>query len=174
MTPYDALVAEIRAKRDHYEAIIRSALHECATEHPTVLAQHCDDAHTLEQFVEAHLYDLEELTLDHDPGLKWCSGLMFAADELLRFADTLPATFPSPVLPVSVRSTVDAAGYACPVCGVSQVTEKTTIHEENSQYQEMRCACCGAAWTNVWEFDRILLLNQNGELEIVEVMAIAR
>lgn len=84
MPQYDILVAQIRAKRDHYAEILRDALRQAAEDDPTLVTDDWGDTRTVEEFIEAHLFDLDGLPLDADPGVTWCSGQLFAADELLR------------------------------------------------------------------------------------------
>lgn len=161
MTSYEALIAAIRSKRTYYEAIIRDALREAAADDPSLLTDAWDEVSTLEQFIEAHLYDLEGLPLDADPGIKWSYGQMYAADELLReIEQSETRTYPAPVSAAGMQHLVRTNGYACPRCTTQDVVEGTTRMLEGARYQEMRCNRCNLRWTNVWVFDRLLIFQE--------------
>lgn len=189
MDAFDTLVAQIRAKRDHYELIVRKALREAVYDNPSLLAGNC----TVTDFVELHLYNLEDLLLDEDPGLKWCSGQMFAADELMRFAELLQAdnnsvqaatpspapvdsspppsapSKPAPHMTVeSARAAATSSGAICPACGAGDAVETDVDEVEGTWYQRKVCGACSAGWTNVWEFSRLMVFGPGGEPDVYE------
>lgn len=165
MPSYEELVATIRDKRAYYETIIRDALREAIQDDPSLLTDSWGKVSTLEQFIETHLYDLEGLPLDDDPGIKWSYGQLYAADELLREIETdNTAPVPSPLTATGMQRLCQANGYACPHCGTQDVTECTTRTMDGTRYQEMRCDRCDLHWTNVWAFDRLLLFPQGNDL----------